>query len=156
MILLGFEVLESILLKCIKICVSCVLKKLLSLYLSNVSSAPFVEERGRVLITLVNEIQIKLSTVNKIFLLDVFISFIEFPTCEPLTQFICKSGRCISSKWHCDSGKYQMFTVLYWFDWGLAVCAGSLFQRWFVGEACRDKQNDYEKWWEGSWHTNGD
>ncbi|VFV43715.1 low-density lipoprotein [Lynx pardinus] len=27
----------------------------------------------------------------------------KFPTCEPLTQFICKSGRCISSKWHCDS-----------------------------------------------------
>uniref|UniRef100_A0A672YZS6 EGF-like domain-containing protein n=1 Tax=Sphaeramia orbicularis TaxID=375764 RepID=A0A672YZS6_9TELE len=26
-----------------------------------------------------------------------------FPTCEPLTQFSCSNGRCISVKWHCDS-----------------------------------------------------
>uniref|UniRef100_H2ZVH0 EGF-like domain-containing protein n=1 Tax=Latimeria chalumnae TaxID=7897 RepID=H2ZVH0_LATCH len=27
----------------------------------------------------------------------------EFPTCESLTQFTCRNGRCISNKWHCDS-----------------------------------------------------
>lgn len=27
------------------------------------------------------------------------------PTCEPLTQFSCSNGRCVSVKWHCDSGK---------------------------------------------------
>lgn len=27
-----------------------------------------------------------------------------FPTCEPLTQFSCSSGRCISAQWRCDSG----------------------------------------------------
>lgn len=27
-----------------------------------------------------------------------------FPTCEPLTQFGCSSGRCISAQWRCDSG----------------------------------------------------
>ncbi|KAK0138018.1 Low-density lipoprotein receptor-related protein 1B [Merluccius polli] len=26
-----------------------------------------------------------------------------FPTCEPLTQFSCSNGRCVSAKWHCDS-----------------------------------------------------
>lgn len=37
----------------------------------NFSSVPFMEDKGEVLVTLANEIQIKSSTVNKI-LLDVF------------------------------------------------------------------------------------
>lgn len=28
-----------------------------------------------------------------------------FPTCEALSQFSCANGRCISMKWHCDSGE---------------------------------------------------
>lgn len=28
-----------------------------------------------------------------------------FPTCEPLTQFSCSSGRCVSAHWRCDSGE---------------------------------------------------
>lgn len=36
-----------------------------------------------------------------------FLSLTAFPTCEPLTQFSCSNGRCISVKWHCDSGKCQ-------------------------------------------------
>uniref|UniRef100_A0A6Q2Z9X6 EGF-like domain-containing protein n=1 Tax=Esox lucius TaxID=8010 RepID=A0A6Q2Z9X6_ESOLU len=37
--------------------------------------------------------------------LDCLFGFVSaaFPTCEPLTQFSCSNGRCISVKWHCDS-----------------------------------------------------
>lgn len=73
--------------------------------------SPVSLERTKLLITLVNGIQLKSSTVHKIFLVGSFVSFTEFPTCEPRTQFICKSGRCISSKWHCDTGKYQVLTA---------------------------------------------
>lgn len=91
---------------------------------------PFVEDRGGVLVTLANEIEINQAQSITSLLLNVFISFIEFPTCEPLTQFICKSGRCISSKWHCDSGKYQMFPVLHSFDWGPGCrCCFTSFRR---------------------------
>ena len=77
------------------------------------------------------------------FLLDVFISFTEFPTCEPLTQFACKSGRCISSKWHCDSGKYQMFTRLCTdLIGGLAGCAASP-----LSEVVRERRlQSWAKW----------
>lgn len=37
--------------------------------------------------------------------LTLNIPFPAFPTCEPLTQFSCSNGRCISVKWRCDSGK---------------------------------------------------
>jgi hypothetical protein len=78
----------------------------------------FEEHRRGSLITLTNELQTKLSTFNNMCPIGHFYIFSEFPTCEPLTQFVCKSGRCISNKWHCDSGKYQTFTVRHWFDWG--------------------------------------
>lgn len=31
---------------------------------------------------------------------------LAFPTCEPLVQFACANGRCVSAKWHCDSGEF--------------------------------------------------
>lgn len=34
-----------------------------------------------------------------------FFLLTAFPTCEALSQFSCANGRCISMKWHCDSGE---------------------------------------------------
>lgn len=34
-----------------------------------------------------------------------FFPLTAFPTCEALSQFSCANGRCISMKWHCDSGE---------------------------------------------------
>uniref|UniRef100_A0A4W5QCD1 EGF-like domain-containing protein n=1 Tax=Hucho hucho TaxID=62062 RepID=A0A4W5QCD1_9TELE len=39
-------------------------------------------------------------TITQFFLLS-FLT--DFATCEPLTQFSCSNGRCVSVKWHCDS-----------------------------------------------------
>lgn len=41
-------------------------------------------------------------------------TFSAFPTCEPLTQFSCSNGRCVSVQWHCDSGEgINLLKILY-------------------------------------------
>lgn len=75
MILLAFQSLYSIHLKILKVCVSYVLKKFMSLYLYTASSVPFVEDRGGVLVPLANEIQFKPSIVSNILPIECFYTF---------------------------------------------------------------------------------
>ena len=46
--------------------------------------------------------------------------FSDFPSCDPLSQFSCSSGKCISMKWHCDSGK-SLYSTILCKGWGVAV-----------------------------------
>lgn len=111
-ILLGFQSLESTHLKYNKsMWVLCLQEVIVTVFVYLPFPLCLCREQGRSSDHISKWYKLSHAQSITCYLLDVFISFTEFPTCEPLTQFVCKSGRCISSKWHCDSGKYQMLTV---------------------------------------------